>query len=95
MMLRVVGMRRVVQPLRAMRTYSALVNTPRAMPRVQMRRPLAMLAPQRRTMFIQTESTPNADSLKFLPGCEVMEKGTAEFLDKRSSMSSPLAKSLF
>lgn len=95
MMLRMVGMRRVVQPLRAMRTYSALVNTPRAMPRVQMRRPLAMLAPQRRTMFIQTESTPNADSLKFLPGCEVMEKGTAEFLDKRSSMSSPLAKSLF
>ena len=28
-----------------------------------------------RSMFIQTESTPNEDSLKFLPGCTVMEKG--------------------
>lgn len=46
-------------------------------------------------MFIQTEATPNDDSLKFLPGCPVMEKGTAEFLDKRASMSSPLAKMLF
>lgn len=50
---------------------------------------------QRRTMFIQTESTPNEDSLKFLPGQAVMESGTAEFLDTRSSMSSPLAKKLF
>ena len=48
-----------------------------------------------RSMFIQTESTPNEDSLKFLPGCRVMEKGTAEFLDQRSSMTSPLAKDLF
>lgn len=46
-------------------------------------------------MFIQTESTPNEDSLKFLPGRQVMESGTAEFLDTRSSMSSPLAKNLF
>lgn len=46
-------------------------------------------------MFIQTESTPNEDSLKFLPGCTVMEKGTAEFLDQRASMTSPLAKNLF
>lgn len=50
---------------------------------------------QGRSMFIQTEATPNADSIKFLPGCTVMEKGTAEFLDQRSAMSSPLAKSLF
>lgn len=48
-----------------------------------------------RSMFIQTESTPNEDSLKFLPGCTVMEKGTAEFLDHRASMTSPLAKNLF
>lgn len=46
-------------------------------------------------MFIQTESTPNEDSLKFLPGQQVMESGTAEFLDTRSSMTSPLAKKLF
>lgn len=50
---------------------------------------------QKRGMFIQTESTPNEDSLKFLPGQPVMESGTAEFLDTRSSMSSPLAKKLF
>lgn len=46
-------------------------------------------------MFIQTEATPNDDSLKFIPGCTVMEKGTAEFLDQRASMTSPLAKTLF
>ncbi|WFD35924.1 hypothetical protein MCUN1_002795 [Malassezia cuniculi] len=49
----------------------------------------------RRTMFIQTEATPNADSIKFLPGRRVMESGSAEFLDTRSSMTSPLAKKLF
>lgn len=42
-------------------------------------------------MFIQTESTPNDDSLKFIPGVNVMGEGTAEFLDTRSSLSSPLA----
>ncbi|SNX86453.1 related to NFU-1 protein (iron homeostasis) [Melanopsichium pennsylvanicum] len=57
--------------------------------------PAASPAIQRRTMFIQTESTPNEDSLKFLPGRQVMESGTHEFLDTRSSMASPLAKKLF
>ena len=43
-------------------------------------------------MFIQTESTPNEDSLKFIPGVPVMESGgSAEFLDTRSSLASPLA----
>ena len=37
-------------------------------------------------MFIQTESTPNNDSLKFLPGQKVMESGSAEFLDTRAAM---------
>ncbi|CEH16156.1 hira-interacting protein 5 [Ceraceosorus bombacis] len=50
---------------------------------------------QSRSMFIQTESTPNEDSLKFLPGQQVMQSGTAEFTDTRSSMTSPLAKTLF
>lgn len=45
-----------------------------------------------RSMFIQTESTPNDDSLKFIPGVPVMgESGTAEFLDTRSALASPLA----
>jgi Fe-S cluster biogenesis protein NfuA len=42
-------------------------------------------------MFIQTEPTPNDDSLKFIPGVPVMNEGTAEFLDTRSSLASPLA----
>jgi len=42
-------------------------------------------------MFIQTETTPNEDSLKFIPGVEVMASGSAEFLDTRSALSSPLA----
>ncbi|KAG8919935.1 hypothetical protein FRC00_010722, partial [Tulasnella sp. 408] len=42
-------------------------------------------------MFIQTENTPNEDSLKFIPGVEVMSTGSAEFLDTRSALSSPLA----
>jgi len=79
-------------------------------------------------MFIQTENTPNPDSLKFVPdgnirhmppppspafivcsyrvrvcvscgsayeGNVVLESGTMDFPDARSSLSSPLAKSLF
>jgi len=42
-------------------------------------------------MFIQTETTPNDDSLKFIPGVEVMESGSAEFLDTKDALSSPLA----
>lgn len=42
-------------------------------------------------MFIQTESTPNDDSLKFIPGVDVMRDGSAEFLDTRSALKSPLA----
>jgi Fe-S cluster biogenesis protein NfuA len=42
-------------------------------------------------MFIQTETTPNDDSLKFIPGVTVMGDGTAEFLDTRSALASPLA----
>jgi len=44
-----------------------------------------------RSMFIQTDVTPNEDSIKFLPGVPVMGEGTAEFLDTRTALSSPLA----
>lgn len=46
-------------------------------------------------MFIQTESTPNPATLKFLPGKVVMENGTAEFRDRDAAMASPLAEKLF
>ncbi|KAG8390768.1 hypothetical protein BUALT_Bualt01G0117800 [Buddleja alternifolia] len=50
---------------------------------------------QRRSMFIQTQSTPNPASLMFHPGKPVMESGSADFPNARSAMSSPLAKNLF
>lgn len=50
-----------------------------------------------RTMFIQTQDTPNPDSLKFLPGREVIDKeiGTMDFPTLASAQDSPLAKLLF
>lgn len=50
---------------------------------------------QRRSMFIQTQSTPNPASLMFYPGKTVMETGSADFPNARSAMSSPLAKALY
>ena len=47
-------------------------------------------------MFIQTESTPNPATLKFLPGREVMGEGAvADFPDRESAARSPLATALF
>ena len=46
-------------------------------------------------MFIQTESTPNPTTLKFLPGQTVLEQGTADFPNPDSATSSPLAERLF
>ncbi|ESQ30345.1 hypothetical protein EUTSA_v10011711mg [Eutrema salsugineum] len=53
------------------------------------------LGVQRRTMFIQTQSTPNPSSLMFNPGKPVMEVGSADFPNSRSAMGSPLAKAIF
>ncbi|KAJ0103484.1 hypothetical protein Patl1_05906 [Pistacia atlantica] len=50
---------------------------------------------QRRTMFIQTQSTPNPSSLMFYPGKPVMEVGSADFPNARAAMNSPLAKALY
>jgi Fe-S cluster biogenesis protein NfuA len=47
-------------------------------------------------MFIQTEQTPNPATLKFLPGCAVMNAGTANFTDAGAAAArSPLAERLF
>ena len=46
-------------------------------------------------MFIQTEDTPNPETIKFLPGKEVMSKGTAEFKSIESAINSPLALRIF
>lgn len=46
-------------------------------------------------MFIETETTPNPATLKFLPGRIVMPAGTREFADPESAAASPLAQALF
>lgn len=47
-------------------------------------------------MFIQTEATPNPQTLKFLPGDVVMAHGVAEFLTPAEAQGkSPLAERLF
>jgi len=46
-------------------------------------------------MFIQTESTPNPATLKFLPGQTVLDMGTADFPTADAAASSPLAQRIF
>ncbi len=46
-------------------------------------------------MFIQTESTPNPATLKFLPGQNVLEVGTADFPSVEAAANSPLANRIF
>ena len=46
-------------------------------------------------MFIQTQETPNPNSLKFLPGVQVLESGTMDFPNPTTAHSSHLAKLLF
>ncbi|XP_022117690.2 NFU1 iron-sulfur cluster scaffold homolog, mitochondrial [Pieris rapae] len=49
-----------------------------------------------RTMFIQTQETPNPNSLKFLPGTQVLEPGqTIDFPNIGAAQCSPLAKMIF
>jgi Fe-S cluster biogenesis protein NfuA len=46
-------------------------------------------------MFIQTESTPNPATLKFLPGQTVLQTGTADFPAPDAAEASPLARRIF
>ena len=46
-------------------------------------------------MFIQTESTPNPATLKFLPGQTVLDLGTADFPNAEAARTSPLAARIF
>jgi Fe-S cluster biogenesis protein NfuA len=46
-------------------------------------------------MFIQTEETPNPLTLKFIPGSEVLENGTAQYKNAEEAKASPLAEQLF
>lgn len=46
-------------------------------------------------MFIETQSTPNPETLKFLPGREVFSGRAIEFTSREAAEMSPLAHSLF
>jgi Fe-S cluster biogenesis protein NfuA len=46
-------------------------------------------------MLIQTETTPNPSTLKFLPGQRVMEAGTRDFAAPEEAGASPLAEAIF
>jgi Fe-S cluster biogenesis protein NfuA len=46
-------------------------------------------------MFIQTESTPNPRTLKFLPGRDVLGRGSREYASEDAAAGSPLALALF
>ena len=48
-----------------------------------------------RPMLIETESTPNPATLKFLPGQAVMDSGTRDFANPEEAEASPLAAALF
>jgi Fe-S cluster biogenesis protein NfuA len=46
-------------------------------------------------MYIETETTPNPATLKFLPGRQVMASGTRDFASPEDATASPLAEALF
>ncbi len=46
-------------------------------------------------MFIQTESTPNPATLKFLPGRTVLDAGSADFTTAEAAANAPLARRIF
>jgi Fe-S cluster biogenesis protein NfuA len=46
-------------------------------------------------MLIETETTPNPATLKFLPGRPVMASGTRDFATPEEAEASPLAEALF
>jgi Fe-S cluster biogenesis protein NfuA len=48
-----------------------------------------------RLMLIQTETTPNPSTLKFLPGQKVMDAGTRDFATPEEAEASPLAEAIF
>ncbi len=46
-------------------------------------------------MYIETETTPNPATMKFLPGELLMAAGTREFTNEDEAAASPLAEALF
>ncbi|OWF45476.1 NFU1 iron-sulfur cluster scaffold homolog, mitochondrial-like [Mizuhopecten yessoensis] len=57
--------------------------------------PTPFCCQQVRTMFVQTQDTPNPNSIKYLPGTSVLEQGTMDFPNYQAAHCSPLARQLF
>lgn len=55
----------------------------------------ASYTPHMHFMLIETETTPNPATLKFLPGRPVMDMGTRDFATPEEADASPLAEALF
>ena len=53
--------------------------------------PILAFIPER-NMFIRTQDTPNPNSMKFFPGCQVLESGTVDFPSQSQAYMSPLAR---
>jgi len=63
-------------------------------PQLSQMRPIATTPAM--SMFVQTQETPNPNSLKFLPGVKVLEQGqTMDFPNGQAAHCSPLGKLLF
>ena len=58
-------------------------------------KPQLLLQKHCRNMFIRVQDTPNPNSLKFIPGCEVLESGTMDLPSATHGYRSPLARLLF
>ena len=54
-----------------------------------------LMQKNRDTMFIQTEETPNPNTLKFIPGEDVLPGRTIDFRSQEGAKQSPLAHALF
>ena len=75
-----------------LRHMSTMTNNPTTLLRCSLP---AVTSVQQRNMFIRTQDTPNPNSLKFLPGREVLESGTMDFPSPSHGYRSPLARLLF
>lgn len=53
------------------------------------------VAQLKRNMFIQVQNTPNPNSMKFVPGVQVLESGTVDLPSQSHGYRSPLARQLF
>ena len=79
-------------PVAAFATPFAAVTDARAVAATTRLAPWTMSA---RSIFIQTQTTPNPSSLMFQPGRDVYAEGSKNFASAREAMASPLAKRLF